>query len=110
MCLSLLSLDLVSIRAYGMQDTFIQEAFVRTNKYTRTARPFNDLSLWFSARLLVLGAGFSSSLAGYLLYSRTTGPGNMGFSLEMAGRFLFSDIFQGLSVCHQLGSQRASFG
>jgi hypothetical protein len=77
---------LASIRAYGMQETFILEQMERTNKYTRIARSFHNLNRWISVRLQFISELFAVGLASYLFYSGTYSPGNIGFILEMAGK------------------------
>ncbi|PBK89813.1 ATP-binding cassette transporter [Armillaria gallica] len=73
-----------SIRAYGVQDTFIQESMSRIDKYTRTARTFHNLNRWIDIRIDALAALFSASLAAYLVYLEDTAAFNVGFSLTLA--------------------------
>ncbi|PBK67572.1 P-loop containing nucleoside triphosphate hydrolase protein [Armillaria solidipes] len=73
-----------SIRAYGVQNTFIQESMSRIDKYTRTARTFHNLNRWIDIRIDALAALFSASLAAYLVYFQDTAAFNVGFSLTLA--------------------------
>ncbi|KAK0452213.1 hypothetical protein EV421DRAFT_1888046 [Armillaria borealis] len=73
-----------SIRAYGVQNTFIQESMSRIDKYTRTARTFHNLNRWIDIRIDALAALFSASLAVYLVYFQDTAAFNGGFSLTLA--------------------------
>lgn len=82
----------MSIRAYGIQDVFIEESFSRTNRYTRTARAFYNLNRWIGVRLSLVGGVFSASLAVYLIYFHRQSPGNTGFSLNMAGAALHKEV------------------
>ncbi|CCM01863.1 uncharacterized protein FIBRA_03934 [Fibroporia radiculosa] len=77
---------LVSIRAYGAQDSFRTESFKRIEKYTRASRTFYNLNRWISIRIDLLGAMFSSSLAAYLVYGGTSAS-DTGFTLNMAVGF-----------------------
>ncbi|PCH35560.1 multidrug resistance-associated ABC transporter [Wolfiporia cocos MD-104 SS10] len=78
---------LVSIRAYGAQDMFRRESYVRINRYTRASRTLWNLNQWASIRMESLGALFTSSLATYLVYGSSTSASNAGFSLTMAVGF-----------------------
>jgi len=94
---------LVSIRAYGAQAHFQAESIVRVDKFSRTARTFNDLNRWISIRLDVLGSLFTAALATYLVYGSRTSAANTGFALNMAvgisGTILFwVRIFNNLEV------------
>ncbi|KAK0203772.1 hypothetical protein DFS33DRAFT_1431870 [Desarmillaria ectypa] len=75
---------ITSIRAYGAQNTFIQESTLRIDKYTRTARTFYNLNRWIDIRIDALGGLFSACLAAYLVYFQDTEAFNIGFSLNMA--------------------------
>lgn len=88
-----------SLRAYGAQEAFIEESMNRINRYTRAARTFYNLNRWVCIRIDAMGGLFSSGLAAYLLYYRSHGAANTGFSLNMAGKERFfvswcSDINQ----------------
>lgn len=58
----------------------------RINRYTRAARTFYNLNRWICIRVDAISGLFAAGLAGYLLYFRTQGASNMGFSLNMAGQ------------------------
>ncbi|TFK52961.1 P-loop containing nucleoside triphosphate hydrolase protein [Heliocybe sulcata] len=78
----------VSIRAYKAQAMYQRQLFNRINRYTRVARSFNNLSLWVSLRMDLLGALLTSALAAYLVYGKQTETAsNAGFSLNMAVSF-----------------------
>lgn len=79
---------LVSVRAYGAEQMFREEAMVRVDKYLRTAISFYNLNRWCNVRFDSLAAVFSCSLAAYLVY----GPGyrdaaQIGFTLSVAVQF-----------------------
>lgn len=79
---------ITSIRAYGAEDQFKDEALGRIDKYTRTARTFYNLNRWISVRMHTLGAAFSAGLAGYLVFVRqSVDASDTGFSLTMAISF-----------------------
>ncbi|KAJ6461033.1 multidrug resistance-associated ABC transporter [Mycena sanguinolenta] len=65
---------LVSVRAYGAQDTFIQTSIDRIDRLTRASRTFANLNRWVS----------TASLAYYLVYFQSHEPSNVGFILNMA--------------------------
>lgn len=73
-----------SIRAYGAQNSFMQESYKRIDKYTRTARTYYNLNRWIDVRIDALGSLFSASLAAYLVYGQPQNASNVGFSLNMA--------------------------
>jgi hypothetical protein len=75
-----------------MQEVFIEEQFTRTNKYTRAARPYHNLTRWVGVRFAVIGSAFTAGLAAYLLYSQSQSAGNTGFSLNMAGKNISSSF------------------
>ncbi|KAH9922662.1 multidrug resistance-associated ABC transporter [Fomitopsis serialis] len=78
---------IISIRAYGAQEAFKRESYVRINHYTRAARSFWNLNRWVGIRLDVLAALFTAILAAYLVYGRSNTASNIGFSLVMAVGF-----------------------
>ncbi|KAJ7035141.1 P-loop containing nucleoside triphosphate hydrolase protein [Mycena alexandri] len=65
---------LVSVRAYGAQDTLIQISINRINRLTRVSRTFANLNRW----------AIATSLAYYLVYFKSASASNIGFSLNMA--------------------------
>lgn len=81
---------LVSVRAYDSQQRFIQESLTLINYYSRPARVFSNLNRWIDIRLDLLGNLFATSLAAYLVYYRVQTASNTGFSLNMAGKHLWS--------------------
>jgi len=50
----------------------------------RIARISHNLNRWIAIRIDLLGALFTSCLASYLVYGRSPGAANTGFSLNMA--------------------------
>ncbi|KAE9395907.1 P-loop containing nucleoside triphosphate hydrolase protein [Gymnopus androsaceus JB14] len=78
---------LTSIRAYGVQETFIAESIRRIDRYTRAARTYFNLNRWICIRIDALGALLAAGLAAYLVYYRGQTASNTGFSLNMAVGF-----------------------
>ncbi|TDL29986.1 P-loop containing nucleoside triphosphate hydrolase protein [Rickenella mellea] len=79
---------LVSIRAYGKQNSFKIESMTRIDRYTRVARSFYNLNRWVSIRIDALGGLFAAALAAWLIYGQElSNASNMGFSLNMAVGF-----------------------
>ncbi|PBK97861.1 P-loop containing nucleoside triphosphate hydrolase protein [Armillaria gallica] len=80
---------LVSIRAYGAQESYFEESMCRIDAYTRSTTTFYDLHRWISIRTDALAGIFTSSLAIYLVYGRGSNmsAANTGFSLAMAVSF-----------------------
>ncbi|KAF9257856.1 P-loop containing nucleoside triphosphate hydrolase protein [Marasmius fiardii PR-910] len=76
---------IVSIRAYGVEEAFEAELRRKVDENIRISRTFWDLGRWMPTRVKFLGALFSSSLAGYLVYFSKVDPSATGFSLNMAG-------------------------
>ncbi|KAH9929015.1 P-loop containing nucleoside triphosphate hydrolase protein [Epithele typhae] len=79
---------LVSIRAYGAQESFRLESYRRMDNYSRAAFPFNALTRWVTIRVNILGTALTTALAAYLTYSASIGAANSGFSLSMASNRL----------------------
>ncbi|KAJ7926965.1 hypothetical protein B0H13DRAFT_1971667 [Mycena leptocephala] len=75
---------LVSVRAYGAQEAFINESFSRLDKYSRAIRPYENLLNWISTRLDILGGCFEASLAAYMVYFSSSGAAETGFCLAQA--------------------------
>ncbi|KAF8751127.1 P-loop containing nucleoside triphosphate hydrolase protein [Rhizoctonia solani] len=76
---------ITSIRAYGVQEHFKNEAMERVDKYTRAARTFYNLNRWISFRMNALGGVFAAGLAAYLVYGGSSpDASNTGFSLNRA--------------------------
>ncbi|KAF8594046.1 hypothetical protein BDV93DRAFT_529547 [Ceratobasidium sp. AG-I] len=79
---------ITSIRAYRAEERFKVEALRRIDNYTRAGRTFFNLNRWISIRMHTLGATFSASLAGYLVFARrSVDASDTGFSLTMAVSF-----------------------
>ncbi|KAF8191645.1 P-loop containing nucleoside triphosphate hydrolase protein [Mycena galopus ATCC 62051] len=78
---------LVSIRAYGAQEAFIETSLKHINHYTRSARTFHNLSRWIAVRMDILGTVFITVLATYMVYFQKQGSSSIGFSLNMASGF-----------------------
>ncbi|KAK0464667.1 P-loop containing nucleoside triphosphate hydrolase protein [Desarmillaria tabescens] len=79
---------LVSIRAYGAQESYFQESMRRIDAYVRSTTTFYDLHRWIAIRTDALAGMFTSSLAIYLVYGRgsSMSAANTGFSLATAGK------------------------
>ncbi|KAL0059597.1 hypothetical protein AAF712_013648 [Marasmius tenuissimus] len=75
---------IVSIRAYGVQESVEAELRRRVDENVRITRALFNTERWMPVRIDVLGALFSSSLAVYLVYSRDVDASTAGFSLNMA--------------------------
>lgn len=73
----------VSVRAYGAQSQFKEESMNRIDKYLRISRVTYNLNRWIGVRIDILGGTFSAGLAAYLVYGRSIGASNTGFSLNM---------------------------
>ncbi|KAG2113689.1 ABC transporter type 1, transmembrane domain-containing protein, partial [Suillus clintonianus] len=79
---------LTSIRAYSAEDKFKQESLNRIDRYTKSGRMFYNLNRWVCVRIDVIGGVSSAGLAAYLVYGRGIHEAsNIGFSLNMAGKF-----------------------
>ncbi|KAE9391369.1 P-loop containing nucleoside triphosphate hydrolase protein [Gymnopus androsaceus JB14] len=98
---------LVSVRAYGVQQRFIEESLSRINYYSRPSRVFWNLNRWIDVRLDLFGNIFSASLAAYLVYISHGQASDTGFSLNMAVMFSqqilniirIGNMFQVRSTC-----------
>ncbi|EJU03270.1 hypothetical protein DACRYDRAFT_115475 [Dacryopinax primogenitus] len=82
---------LISVRAYGAEDSFKAELRRRADAYSRPSRTFFNLARqaqWASTRTDVLRGLFASGLAAYFLYGRMgIGASTTGFSLAVAMEF-----------------------
>ncbi|QRW00058.1 ABC transporter transmembrane region [Ceratobasidium sp. AG-Ba] len=79
---------ITSIRAYGAEDQFRNEALKRIDKYTRAGRTFYNLNRWICIRMDALGGAFAAGLAAYMVYARAkSDASDTGFSLTMAVAF-----------------------
>ncbi|THG98467.1 hypothetical protein EW026_g3729 [Hermanssonia centrifuga] len=77
----------VSVRAYGAEEAFRQESFLRINRYTRVTRTYWNLDEWVTVRAELLGGVFSAALAAYLVYGRQADASDTGFSITIAVSF-----------------------
>ncbi|KAF8889981.1 multidrug resistance-associated ABC transporter [Gymnopilus junonius] len=84
---------MVSIRAYGAQQSFKKESLRHIDHYLRIARTSFNLDRWIGIRMNVLGALFTTALASYLLIRKTLNASNIGFSLNMSVEFCFMILF-----------------
>ncbi|KAK1236146.1 hypothetical protein PQX77_000617 [Marasmius sp. AFHP31] len=75
---------LASIRAYGVEERFIQQSMDHIDKYSRTARTFYDANRWIGVRMDFLAGLFASGLSAYLVYVQSYSAANTGFALTMA--------------------------
>ncbi|KAJ6535432.1 hypothetical protein B0H19DRAFT_1079915 [Mycena capillaripes] len=78
---------IVSVRAYGAQEAFINQSFTRLDKYSRAIRPYENLLNWISTRLDILGGCFEAALATYMVYFSTSTAAETGFCLAQAAAF-----------------------
>ncbi|KAJ7187905.1 P-loop containing nucleoside triphosphate hydrolase protein, partial [Mycena filopes] len=76
--------SIVSVRAYGAQETLVKISMDRINRYSRAQLTFANLTRWVTIRIDLLGALFAASLAYYIVYFQSERPSNIGFSLNMA--------------------------
>ncbi|KAF7296041.1 p-loop containing nucleoside triphosphate hydrolase protein [Mycena kentingensis (nom. inval.)] len=75
---------LSSIRAFGLQELFLQESLLRIDVYSRAAITYHNLNRWISVRSDFLGGLFTSLLATYLIYIRRQDAPTTGFVLNNA--------------------------
>ncbi|KAF7362328.1 Multidrug resistance-associated ABC transporter [Mycena venus] len=75
---------LASIRAYGIQDEFLQESRIRIDRYSRTAITYHNLNRWIACRSDILGGAFIALLAAFLVYIRKEDAAITGFVLNNA--------------------------
>ncbi|RPD55086.1 multidrug resistance-associated ABC transporter [Lentinus tigrinus ALCF2SS1-6] len=78
---------LVSIRAYGAQEHFIQKSYLKLDDYTRATRTFYNLNRWIALRFDILSTIFAASLATYLVYGPGARAAATGFVLDQALAF-----------------------
>ncbi|QRV86056.1 ABC transporter [Ceratobasidium sp. AG-Ba] len=79
---------IISIRAYGAEDQFRNEALKRIDKYSRAARTFYNLNRWISIRMDAMGGAFSAALATYLIFiKKGVDASDTGFSLTVVVSF-----------------------
>ncbi|KAF9560869.1 multidrug resistance-associated ABC transporter [Agrocybe pediades] len=75
---------LISIRAYGAQETFRSQSLKLIDVWSRNSRISWDLNRWVGLRIDILGATFTCILGTYLVYWSKAGAATTGFSLNMA--------------------------
>ncbi|KAE9402019.1 P-loop containing nucleoside triphosphate hydrolase protein [Gymnopus androsaceus JB14] len=78
---------LVSVRAYGVQRSVVEESLKRINYYSGPSVLYWNLSRWLNLRLDLLGNLFSAALAAYLVYVSHREASTTGFSLNMSVLF-----------------------
>ncbi|KAF8157969.1 hypothetical protein B0H34DRAFT_797400 [Crassisporium funariophilum] len=78
---------LISIRAYGAQQSFKAESLKRIDHFANLSRSEYNLSRWIGVRTDLLGATFTTAVASYLLVRRSLSSANTGFSLNMSIEF-----------------------
>ncbi|KAI0753285.1 P-loop containing nucleoside triphosphate hydrolase protein [Daedaleopsis nitida] len=78
---------LVSIRAYGAQEAFIKESYIRMDRYSRAGFSYEALNRWVTIRVDILGSTLSAGLAAYLTYAANMSASNAGFALTMSVGF-----------------------
>ncbi|KAJ6619498.1 P-loop containing nucleoside triphosphate hydrolase protein [Mycena sp. CBHHK59/15] len=95
----------VSIRAYGVEKSFLYESTARIDHFIRPAITFWNLNRWIAMRSDVLGGVFTSGLGWYLVYGGGAhyGAANVGFSITTAVSFtsmilIWVKIFNGLQL------------
>ncbi|KAE9407351.1 P-loop containing nucleoside triphosphate hydrolase protein [Gymnopus androsaceus JB14] len=79
--------QITSIRAYGAQAMVSEQLLSRINKYSRSARVFNNLQRWMAMRMHVISALFIGVLSWYLVYVKKDSASNTGFSIIMGVTF-----------------------
>lgn len=77
----------MSIRAFGVEGKFKDEAATCIDHSTRINRTRGNLERWIATRIDVLGNLYFTTLACYLVYGPHIGASNSGFSLNMAADF-----------------------
>ncbi|KAM5539773.1 hypothetical protein V8D89_006586, partial [Ganoderma adspersum] len=85
--------SLVSIRAYGVEESFKDDMHGRIDRWTRTSNTFYNLNRWVIVRADLIGTIFTVSLAIYLTYFTKLNASNIGFSLNMSIAFS-SKVFE----------------
>ena len=83
--ITFLRVSTVSIRAYGAQDQFKRESYVRMDRYTRASLIYAALNRWVTIRVDTMGTTLTAILAWYLTYVADISASNAGFALSMAG-------------------------
>ncbi|KAH9894788.1 multidrug resistance-associated ABC transporter [Cubamyces lactineus] len=91
---------LVSIRAYGAQDMFKKESYLRLDRYNRAALIYNGLNRWVTVRVDSMGNVLSVALAAYIIYVARLSASDAGFAMAMAGGFSINVLFWVRTVNH----------
>ncbi|EIM80350.1 P-loop containing nucleoside triphosphate hydrolase protein [Stereum hirsutum FP-91666 SS1] len=79
---------IISIRAYGAQESTLLKSAAKIDEYTRANRVFNDLSKWISIRVNGMGSMFAAALGFYYVYGHTNvNTSNAAFTLTLAFSF-----------------------
>ncbi|KAI0656583.1 multidrug resistance-associated ABC transporter [Cubamyces menziesii] len=91
---------LVSIRAYGAQDMFKQESYLRLDRYNRAALIYNGLNRWVTVRVDSMGNVLSLALAAYIIYVARLSASDAGFAMTMAAGFSINVLFWVRTVNH----------
>ncbi|KZT36414.1 P-loop containing nucleoside triphosphate hydrolase protein [Sistotremastrum suecicum HHB10207 ss-3] len=78
---------LVSIRAYGAQEAFIEESMKRIDAHTRVARTYWCLNRWIGVRMDMIAIVFSGVVISYMVYGRETPAATVGFTLVLINSF-----------------------
>ncbi|KAI0373552.1 P-loop containing nucleoside triphosphate hydrolase protein [Pilatotrama ljubarskyi] len=78
---------IVSIRAYGAQNYFKAQSYLRVDRYSRVALIFNGLTRWITIRMDIMGTALLALLAAHLIYVARLSASNAGFVMNMAGGF-----------------------
>jgi hypothetical protein len=77
---------IVSIRAYGVEESFKSKSMAHINHYSRPSIVFYNLNRWVDIRIDLLGSIFQTGLTAYLVYMTEQRASTIGFSLNMAGK------------------------
>ncbi|KAI0741256.1 P-loop containing nucleoside triphosphate hydrolase protein [Daedaleopsis nitida] len=78
---------ITSLRAYGVEETFVAESYKRVDRHTRAEIADRVLNYWMSVRVDFMGSIFTTALAIYLTYVSRLSASNTGFSLTVATTF-----------------------
>ncbi|PPQ71032.1 hypothetical protein CVT26_011497, partial [Gymnopilus dilepis] len=78
---------MVSIRAYGAQQSFKSESLHRIDRFIRIARTSYNLNRWIAIRIDLLAAVFTTGVVSYLLIRKNLNAANTGFSLKASLEF-----------------------
>jgi len=78
---------IVSVRAYGAQELFRQQARRKADRYTRAAVNSYSFNRWVTIRMDLLGGVFSALLAAFLVYGSNLDAATAGFTLSQGVSF-----------------------